>query len=292
MNMETEGDEVNTQDLQAQIDLSMSFAQSLASSWIKPRRNGANTSSRRTELEHEIWEAAKRPSRLGVGTPVSQASQNTSREAARLKGQLVGKRTRREDEEAKTKRDDADSHDADEESRARAITKRVKVDPFESSSKKKQKQSLQVMVNGPGVSSMAPAAEETTPDRRSELTKVGDDVSIPFKPFEPNWRSSTAFQKGASRGLNDKGNSATLGTLSPSEEGPSTQEEYSKPGFLALVPPLSPSATLPPELLKRPLLNLSEHSGSEDNSLENPSSSSPKKKRKRKKKKKKLAEMP
>ena len=67
-------------------------------------------------------------------------------------------------------------------------------------------------------------------------------------------------------------------------------EDLPKPAFLALVTPLSPSAKLPPELLKRPLLNLSDHSDSEGEAPENLSpSSSPKKKRKRKKKKKKLA---
>lgn len=66
MDVETEEDQVNIQDLQAQIDLSMSFAQSLASSWIKPRRNAASSSSRRKELESEVWEAAKRPSRYDL----------------------------------------------------------------------------------------------------------------------------------------------------------------------------------------------------------------------------------
>ena len=63
MSMDVDDEDINVQDLQAQVDLSMSFASSLAASWIKPRRSGVNTSSRRLEMEKEVWEAAKRPSR-------------------------------------------------------------------------------------------------------------------------------------------------------------------------------------------------------------------------------------
>ncbi|KAH6915068.1 hypothetical protein BKA70DRAFT_564763 [Coprinopsis sp. MPI-PUGE-AT-0042] len=300
MDMETEEDQVNVQDLQAQIDLSMSFAQSLAASWIKPRRNAASSSSRRKELESEIWEAAKRPSRLGVGTSVSQVAQHTSREAARLKGQLVGKRRSREDEEPQTKKPgNGDDDDRDDESRARAITKKVKIDPFDVSSKKKKKQSLQVMGNGSSSLGAHPATEKSPSSSRSgEKAKAGEDTAISFKPFEAKWDASTKSQASTSLLKVDpnhteaqgkgKGKSATrLDTLSPSEDAPSTQEEHPKAGYLSLVTPLSPDTKLPPELLKRPLLNLSDHSGSEDDSPENPSVSSPKKKRKRRKKKKK-----
>lgn len=54
-------DSIDTETLQAQIDLSMSFAQNLVSSWIRPQR--LPSSSRRNDLEKEITEYIKRPPR-------------------------------------------------------------------------------------------------------------------------------------------------------------------------------------------------------------------------------------
>lgn len=54
-------DEIDTETLQAQIDLSMSFAQSLVSSWIEPHK--FPSSSRRKNIEQELTEYMKRPPR-------------------------------------------------------------------------------------------------------------------------------------------------------------------------------------------------------------------------------------
>ena len=155
------------------------------------------------------------------------------------------------------KKDEGNERDGDDESRAGAIKKRAKVDPFEVSSKKKKKQSLQVMVEGASSLAVASTAEKLSKASLEDgATKNMDSAAIPFKPFAPNWEAPDSPAKLAS-------SSATLHSLSPSEEAASTQEDQPKPAFLALVTPLSPSAKLPPELLKRPLLNLSDHSGSE-----------------------------
>jgi hypothetical protein len=54
-------DSIDTEALQAQIDLSMSFAQSLVSSWMEPHK--FSTSSRKRDLEKELSEYMKRPPR-------------------------------------------------------------------------------------------------------------------------------------------------------------------------------------------------------------------------------------
>lgn len=54
-------DEIDTEALQAQIDLSMSFAQNLISSWVEPHK--ISSSSRRKNLEQELTEYMKMPPR-------------------------------------------------------------------------------------------------------------------------------------------------------------------------------------------------------------------------------------
>jgi hypothetical protein len=52
-------DDLDTEALQAQIDLSMSFAQDLVSSWVKPYK----TSSKPKNFEDELKEYMRRPPR-------------------------------------------------------------------------------------------------------------------------------------------------------------------------------------------------------------------------------------
>lgn len=54
-------DAIDTEALQAQIDLSMSFAQDLVSSWIAPHKSAS--SSRKKNLEQELADYMKRPPR-------------------------------------------------------------------------------------------------------------------------------------------------------------------------------------------------------------------------------------
>jgi hypothetical protein len=56
----TNEDEIDTEALQAQIDLSMSFAQNLVSSWVKPSRKLSN---RNRDVEAELKEYMRRPPR-------------------------------------------------------------------------------------------------------------------------------------------------------------------------------------------------------------------------------------
>jgi len=57
----TNEDDVDTEALQAQIDLSMAFAQSLVDSWMEPHK--LPPTSRRQDLEQELAEYMKRPPR-------------------------------------------------------------------------------------------------------------------------------------------------------------------------------------------------------------------------------------
>ena len=54
-------EDVDVETLQAQIDLSMSFAKNLVSSWIEPHRIPRNP--RKKDLEKEISEYMQRPAR-------------------------------------------------------------------------------------------------------------------------------------------------------------------------------------------------------------------------------------
>lgn len=54
-------DALDSEALQAQIDMSMSFAQDLVTSWIQPHKYPK--SSRRNDLEKELMESMRRPPR-------------------------------------------------------------------------------------------------------------------------------------------------------------------------------------------------------------------------------------
>jgi hypothetical protein len=57
-------DTIDLQDLQAQIDLSMSFAQNLVTSWVQPTH--FSKSGRQSDLESEIKEYMRRPARYAI----------------------------------------------------------------------------------------------------------------------------------------------------------------------------------------------------------------------------------
>ncbi|THH19912.1 hypothetical protein EW146_g1365 [Bondarzewia mesenterica] len=146
-----EEDDIDIETLQAQIDMSMAFAQDLVSSWVQPSRasGSASQSSRRyKDAEKELEELLRRPPRLGVGAPLLESTHPSGREAVKLKNKLVGKKRAREDEDggstslegkAKLKTVDGEDEEDEEESRAGAIRKKVKVDPFAIGGKKKGK---------------------------------------------------------------------------------------------------------------------------------------------------------
>lgn len=104
--------------------------------------------------------------------PISE-TRSFSRETARLKGQLIGKSTKRsrnDEEDAKIDRADTIDDDNDE-SRAGAIKKKVRLDPFGDGYGKKKKKKQVAPNSNPG-SASAPDASQLNDTEKSEQAEV------------------------------------------------------------------------------------------------------------------------
>ncbi|OBZ76464.1 hypothetical protein A0H81_03746 [Grifola frondosa] len=131
-------DDIDPETLQANIDMSMAFTQNLVESWMKSSKAKLPSSQSHGNEERELDEYMRRPPRLGVGATVPESSGVLSRNAARLKNKLSGKsgKKRMRDEEPEAA---APPSDDEEESRAGAIRKKAKLDPFAKKAKGKKK---------------------------------------------------------------------------------------------------------------------------------------------------------
>ncbi|TFK71805.1 hypothetical protein BDN72DRAFT_895362, partial [Pluteus cervinus] len=132
-------DAIDIETLQAQIDLSMSVAHDMISSWIKPSNKPANKGKK--SIDEELKEHLRRPARLGVGATVPESYSSMTRETAQLKTRLtkgLGKRVREETEAGATPAPQVGGED-EEESRAGSIKKKPRIDPFSEKKKKKKK---------------------------------------------------------------------------------------------------------------------------------------------------------
>ncbi|TFK55448.1 hypothetical protein OE88DRAFT_1731142 [Heliocybe sulcata] len=142
--------DIDIDALQAQLDISSSLADDLVASWIKPavknRLGSSGSNGRLTEKDLEEYAAGELMGycvcRLGVGASVPETAAVQGREAMRLKGQLLGsgkgkgkKRDREDGGDGEVRRGD----ESEEESRAGAVRKKVKVDPFAGKKKGKGK---------------------------------------------------------------------------------------------------------------------------------------------------------
>ncbi|KZT72548.1 hypothetical protein DAEQUDRAFT_590009 [Daedalea quercina L-15889] len=125
-----EDEDIGLEALQAQVDMSMAFTQSLVSSWLKPTEGKLPSSKARGNQEKELEEYMKRPPRLGVGAAISESTSLLSRDSARLKSKLSAsagkKRTREEDVPVDTL-----LSDDEEESKASVIKKKAKLSKAE-----------------------------------------------------------------------------------------------------------------------------------------------------------------
>ncbi|KAI0751528.1 hypothetical protein C8Q80DRAFT_1157791 [Daedaleopsis nitida] len=135
-------DGVDLETLQAQIDMSMAFTHNLVSGWMKASK--VKLPSARADADAELEESLRRPQRLGVGASVPESTGILSRETAKLRNKLIGshkKRAREEDDHSGpiTESKPIVISDDDEDSRARVITKKARVDPFAPRSKQKKK---------------------------------------------------------------------------------------------------------------------------------------------------------
>ncbi|KAI0306831.1 hypothetical protein B0F90DRAFT_1914976 [Multifurca ochricompacta] len=138
--MDEPNNDIDTETLQAQIDLSMAYAQNLITSWLPTSSSLTQSSSRAAEAETELQALLRRPPRLGVGAPIPETSAPAQ---ARLKRQLEGGKKHgtevMKNGVPSTTAKKEEEEDSAEKSRVPTIRKRQRVDPFEPGGKKKHK---------------------------------------------------------------------------------------------------------------------------------------------------------
>ncbi|KAF8165514.1 hypothetical protein B0H34DRAFT_793892 [Crassisporium funariophilum] len=304
-------DAIDAEALQAQIDLSMSFAQNLVSSWMQPHKIPKNP--RKKDLEKELTEYMRRPPRLGVGASIPEG-QSFSRETARLKGKLVGSKRAREEEELVAPKQASDN---ETESRATAIKKKARSDPFDVVHGKKNKkrknnekgntpQDLSVelehrtdlalvdsknamSIDGPIASSSTLSPNKMKKKRKEPLKSENEGIQNVHEDVPLLGHQAHAPSK-------DNASSLPILPSTPSSgqrEVVSTPQKQLTVDVSLTTTPLLASANrkpLPLDLLKRPLLNLDGPPSDQesDDPMTGTPSSSPKKKRKRRKKKKNI----
>jgi hypothetical protein len=136
-------DDTGLESLQAQIDMSISFAQDLVSSWVESSKVAAT--SRSHDLEKELKEYMRRPPRygeysrlafgpdllfrLGVGAPIPE-SNGLSKAGTRLKDQLQDKLERNPTFEEKRELEECNGSDSPDESKASVIKKKARLGPL------------------------------------------------------------------------------------------------------------------------------------------------------------------
>ncbi|KAG5351298.1 hypothetical protein C0989_007037 [Termitomyces sp. Mn162] len=302
-------DSIDLEALQAQIDMSMAFAEEMVSSWVKPSRKLSSRSNR--DLEAELKEYMRRPPRLGVGAVIPESA-NTSRDAARLKGHLIGKGNKRsrEVEQDSQKKDGTDSEG---ETRGGVIKKKARVDPFASDGKKKKKHKA-VPENAPLIPKPPAPEEAEREDLEEAVNLVTASVAGPSTSFAtPKHRthnknhSTVESSLDASQGPASPVSLRVLTNTSPSLPHNNQSERLITPSTerkvvedLTTTTPATPvqlrRQAQSASLLKFPLLNLTpihdDDSEHEDDTKFDAHDSNPKKKRRRKKKKKKKGGAP
>lgn len=225
-----------------------------------------------------------------------------SRETTRLKGQLIGKGTKRFKEEETVSKEKSDD---EEESRAGAIKKKARVDPFGEGKKKNKNKKVAEAVIIPAIPDTEKSEQDevigmivedveegtslapSTPPRkkRKRKTSTEDPTEDGLPPQAPNevMEQSECFNSSSSYNLLT---SSTATPLSPKTLKIVDISLIETPIILSRFQRSSQSE----DMLKQPLLNLvpqSDDDSDEPSKVESPvDGGSPKKKRKRRKKKK------
>ncbi|KAI6163089.1 hypothetical protein EDD17DRAFT_1873224 [Pisolithus thermaeus] len=119
-------DEIDSETLQAQMDLSMSFAHNLVTSWIQTTQL-AQPHPGISEAERILKEELQRPPRLGVGAPVPVAS-FASRDAAKLRHRLAKTADKALTSSEKPPQSDRESDE--EEEKGKPLKRAKRNDPF------------------------------------------------------------------------------------------------------------------------------------------------------------------
>ncbi|KAI0824706.1 hypothetical protein BC628DRAFT_1377373 [Trametes gibbosa] len=199
---ELEGPDLET--LQAQIDMSMALTQNIVSGWMKSSKAKLPSSSSRNE-DRDIEEYMRKPARLGVGAVAPEATGVLSRESAKLRNKLAGKSKKRErdDEDgpfaAGTAGTTALSDEDEEDSRARVIKKKARIDPFAKgdSKKKKKKAKGDLTVANPGKADAPPQSKlsATTRERGKDVDMEDADEIVGDEHPQTNEPAMTAPSK-------------------------------------------------------------------------------------------------
>ncbi|KAJ7068477.1 hypothetical protein C8F01DRAFT_1118297 [Mycena amicta] len=287
--MEVDQD-IDSETLQAQIDLSLSYAQNLVSSWVKPSNKPTKASSH--AFEAELKEYMRRPPRLGVGADIPAVS-TSSKDAERLKSRLSGKnkRTRGQDDDSAAPKDLDDDED---DGRGASTKKKARTDPFDAHSRKKKKKETDTLqkkspLRGPAESIVPDTprqARSPPPDPKIATEEVLMEQSTPLADVSMSDNPLPKPKKKKKKHKNKESAGAAADT--PLVEAPQSPEGPSRQAASALV---DTTASGPEVSEDVPLLfldgppanNESEDEGEPD---------SPKKKRRRKKKKKKTSLAP
>ncbi|KZT13028.1 uncharacterized protein LAESUDRAFT_754054 [Laetiporus sulphureus 93-53] len=324
-------DDIDAETLQAQVDMSMAFTQNLISSWMKSSTAQLPSSSSRRDEERELEEHMRRPPRLGVGATPPESSTTFSRDTARLKNKLTGrsgKKRQREEERDIA----AGPSDDEDESRATAIKKKPKIDPFARPTKTKKVHSADIDVakaqdTAEGDAKLKhdtngrAAESSSTPTQHREEHHQSEHASAPPSPSSPKKKK----KKKKKKRKYDEDASVTMPSDSPPAEKavePATPRKptaeissdtktssFFQPAKTSTPPPstspLSPKKTSEQTAQYPPAPSTPQSKrndtlavpllnlhGPPSQEVGDPSSSSPKKKRKRKNKKKKVVKEP
>ncbi|KAH8993879.1 hypothetical protein EDB86DRAFT_1316203 [Lactarius hatsudake] len=169
--MEEPNNDIDTETLQAQIDLAMAQAQNLIASWL-PVSSGSLTqsSSRAAEAEAELQALLRRPPRLGVGAPLPESHAPAQ---ARLVQKLQGGEKRSQETAngahadvvgVKKDKEGEEEESSGEESRVGTIRKRTIIDPFDAAGKKGKKRRKEVEEVKEATNGAAQAVDHTVVD--------------------------------------------------------------------------------------------------------------------------------
>ena len=135
--------------------------------------------------------------RLGVGASVPETVHSVTREAARLRGKLVGgKRQRGEDTAEPSSKPETDDDD-DGESRVKAIRKKVKLDPFAATHGKKKSTGLNIALQKKAVD------QPPMPSSVHSIVSNNDETDSPSKKRKKKkkLRDDEAVDEPSSEGL-------------------------------------------------------------------------------------------
>ncbi|KAF9491349.1 hypothetical protein BDN71DRAFT_1452948 [Pleurotus eryngii] len=307
-------DSIDAETLQAQIDMSLSFAQDLITSWIKPSNEMAPRLTR--NVEDELKEYMRRPPRLGVGAPIPESA-GTSRDAARLKQQLSskgGKKRAADDMMDRNKKGDSD--DDGEESRAHAIRKKVKISDHDSTKKahmaapeSASRPPPQTPTKQPGsprpIAGVANLGIPDAPSRRQKKKKHGGDARM-RSPSPASQHPASCVEGKSDRSqenardivdhamrlpINCKANLYPAKASSSTDTSPEKLQGPTNSKGTAPITPVSASVLAGkskglPSMFRGPLLNLDGPPVGSDDEGDGPGPESPSKKRRRRKKKK------